>query len=128
MSFGFKNIGTNYQYLVNKIFKNQIRQNMEIYVDDMLVKSKVTKIHVDDLRKAFANLWKCQMKLNPTKYTYKIASSKFFGFMVSNRVMEDNPRKIKAIYNTSLLRIIKDVQCLIERIAALNWFILKLAE
>lgn len=56
MRFSLKNAGTTYQHLVNKIFKDPIRWNMEVYVDDMLVKSKVVEAHIDDLREAFTIL------------------------------------------------------------------------
>ena len=56
MSFGLKNVGATYQHLVNKIFEHQINQNMEVYMDDMLVKSKALCYHVDDLKEIFATL------------------------------------------------------------------------
>jgi len=67
MPFGLKNAGATYQRLVNKIFSKQIGRNMEVYVDDMLVKSKEELGHLDDLRETFATLKQYQMKLNPSK-------------------------------------------------------------
>ena len=69
---------------------------MEVYVDDMLVKSK-SRSHIDDLVEAFATLWRYNMKLNPTKCTFGVTFSKFLGFMVSSRGIEANSEKIKAI-------------------------------
>lgn len=66
-------------------------------MDDMLVKSKVARTHINDLREAFATLRKYQMKLNPTKCTFGITSRKFFSFMVFNRVIEANLETIKAV-------------------------------
>ena len=54
MPFGLKNVGATYQRLVNKMFNKQISRNMEVYVDDMLVKSKEELAHLDDLRETFA--------------------------------------------------------------------------
>ena len=68
MPFDPKNVGATYQRLVNKIFKEQIDRNMEVFVDDMLVKSKSFMNHVADLEKTFGALQKYKMKLNPTKY------------------------------------------------------------
>ena len=65
MPFGLKNAGATYQRLVNKMFNKQIGRNMEVYVDDMLVKSKEKLAHLDDLREMFATLKQYQMKLNP---------------------------------------------------------------
>ena len=64
MPFGLKNAGATYQRLVNKMFNKQIGRNMEVYVDDMLVKSKEELAHLDDLRETFAILKQYQMKLN----------------------------------------------------------------
>lgn len=59
MPFGLKNTGTTYQQLVNKIFKEQIGYNIEVYADDMLVKSHALENHINDLEEAFATLHKC---------------------------------------------------------------------
>ena len=65
------------------MFREQIGRNMEIYVDDMLVKSKEELTHLDDLKETFATLRRYQMKLNPNKCAFVVASGKFLGFMVS---------------------------------------------
>ena len=83
MPFRLKNAGATYQRLVNKMFNKQIDRNMEVYVDDMLVKSKEELTHLDDFREMFATLKQYQMKLNPSKCVFGVASSKFLGFMVS---------------------------------------------
>ena len=83
MPFGLKNEGATYQRLVNKMFNNQIGRNMEVYVDDMLIKSKEELTHLNDLRETFATLRQYQMKLNPSKCAFGVASGKFLGFMVS---------------------------------------------
>ena len=83
MPFGLKNAGATYQRLVNKMFNKQIDKNMEVYVDDMLVKSKEELTHLDDLKKTFTTLKQYQMKLNPAKCIFGVASGKFLGFMVS---------------------------------------------
>ena len=72
MPFRLKNVGATYQRLVNKMFSKQIRRNMEVYVVDMLVKSKEE-----------STLRRYQMKLNPSKCTFGVVSGKFLGFMVS---------------------------------------------
>ncbi|XP_077226309.1 uncharacterized protein LOC143859514 [Tasmannia lanceolata] len=72
MPFGLKNVGATYQRLVNKLFRNQIGRNMEVYVDDMLVKSLSSQDHVSDLEETFQVLRDNKMKLNPTKCTFGI--------------------------------------------------------
>ena len=83
MPFGLKNAGATYQKLVNKMFNKQFSINMEVYVDDMLFKSKEELAHLDDLRETFATLKQYQMKLNPSKCVFSVGSGKFLGFMVS---------------------------------------------
>ena len=119
MPFGLKNAEATYQRLVNK----QIGRNMEIYVDDMLVKSKEELAHLDDLRETFTTLKQYQMKLNPSKCVFGVASDKFLGFMVSQRGIEANPEKVQAKINMVSPRTVKEVQKLTSRIAALNRFV-----
>ena len=123
MPFGLNNTGATYQRLVNKMFDKQIGRNMELYVDDMLVKSKEELAYLDDLRETFATLKQYQMKLNPSKCVFGVASGKFLGFMVSQRGIEENPEKVQAIINMASPRTIKEVQKLTRRIAALNRFV-----
>ena len=97
MTFGLKNAGATYQKLMNRMFHDQIGRNVKVYVDDMLVKSMEEENHMDDLRETFKTLRKYQMKLNPNKCAFGVYSGKFLGFMVSQRGIEANPDKIKAI-------------------------------
>ena len=69
--------------MVNQIFNEQIGRNMEVYVDDMLVKSKEEGSHLDDLNETFVTLRQYKMKLNPTKCAFEVSSRKFLGFMMS---------------------------------------------
>uniref|UniRef100_A0A2N9H0S8 Integrase catalytic domain-containing protein n=1 Tax=Fagus sylvatica TaxID=28930 RepID=A0A2N9H0S8_FAGSY len=122
MSFGLKNAGATYQRLMNRMFHDQIGRNVEVYVDDMLVKSKEEDVHLDDLRETFQTLRKYQMKLNPSKCAFGVYSGKFLGFMVSQRGIEANPDKIKAILEMQPPKSTKEVQRLTGRVAALNRF------
>ena len=83
MSFGLKNVGTTYQRLMNKMFAQQIRRNVQFYVDDMLVKSRREDDHLKDLNETFDTLRSYNMKLNPGKCTFGVTARKFLGFMVS---------------------------------------------
>ena len=77
MPFGLKNVRATYQRLVNMMFSKQIRRNMEVYVDDMLVKNKEEFAHLDDLKETFITLRQYQMKLNPNKCAFWVAFRKF---------------------------------------------------
>ena len=83
MPFKLKNARATYQRLVNKMFSKQIGRNMEVYMDNLLIKSKEEPAHLDDLKETFATLKQYQMKLNPSKCAFGVASDKSLGFMVS---------------------------------------------
>ena len=123
MHFGLKNAGATYQRLVNRMFSKQVDRNMEVYVDDMLVKSREELAHLDDLKETFTTFKQYQMKLNPAKCVFGIASGKFLGFMVSQKGIEVNPKKVQAIINMTSPKTVKEVQKLTGRIAALNGFV-----
>ena len=123
--FGLKNAGATYQRLVNHMFRPQIGQNVEVYVDDMLVKSQDEEIHLDDLQETFDTLRQYNMKLNPSKCAFGVSSGKFLGFMVSHRGIEANPDKIRAILDMKPSQNVKEVQSLTGRVAALNKFVSK---
>ena len=88
---------------------------MEVYVDGMLVKSQATKDHVADLKEAFATLRRYKMKLNPTKCAFGVTSGKFLEFMVLERGIEANPKKIRALKQMCPPKTIKEVQKLMVR-------------
>lgn len=125
MPFGLINVGATYQRLVNKMFKKQIGKTMEVYMDDMLVKSKRAEDHIADLAEMFHILRKYKMKLNPQKCVFGVESGKFLGFMVNHRGIEANPAKIKALLDMKSPTSVKQVQSLTGRIAALNRFVSK---
>ena len=125
MPLGLKNAGATYQRLVNHMFHPQIGRNVEVYVDDMLVKSRDKKIHLDDLQETFDMLKQYNMKLNPSKCAFGVSSGKFLGFLVSHRGIEANPDKIQAILDMKPPQNVKEVQSLTKRVVALNRFVFK---
>jgi len=125
MPFRLKNAGAIYQRLVNKMFAQQIERNVEVYVDDMLVKSTRGLSHLDDLRETFDTLRLYNMKLNPSKCVFGVASGKFLGFMVSQRGVEATSDKVWAIMEMAPSKNIKKLQSLNGRVAALNRFVFR---
>ena len=83
MPFGLKNAGATYQRLTNKMFVHQIGRNIQVYVDDMLMKSLREDDHLDNLKETFDTLQSYNMKLNPNKCALGVTAGKFLGFMVS---------------------------------------------
>ena len=128
MPFGLKNAGATYQRLMNKMFAQQIGRNVQVYVDDMLVKSRREEDHLEDLKETFNTLRSYNMKLNPGKCAFGVTTGKFLGFMVSQRGIEANPDKIRAIIEMAPPRNVKEVQSLNRKIAALNRFVSRATE
>ncbi|KAM1252522.1 hypothetical protein ACFX13_041349 [Malus domestica] len=107
------------------MFTEQIGRSMEVYVDDMLVKSKHVDQHITNLSETFTILKRYRIRLNPNKCAFGISSSKFLGFMISQRGIEANLEKIKAILDMKKPVTSKDIQSLIGKVAALTRFISK---
>ena len=109
--------------MVNRMFSHQIGRNVEVYVDDMLVKSKDEANHLDNFKEIFSTLRKYNMKLNPAKCVFAIALGKFLGFIVSQQGIETNPDKVKVIIEVKSPKTMKEVQSLTGKVVALNKFV-----
>ncbi|KAL0290959.1 UNVERIFIED_CONTAM: Retrovirus-related Pol polyprotein from transposon, partial [Sesamum radiatum] len=110
MPFSLKNDGATYQRLVDKIFRPQIGRNMKVYVDDMLVKSKKAEEHVKDLEETFSVLRKYKLKLNQAKCAFGVEGGRFVGFMMTQRGIEANSLKIKAIIDMKAPTCLNEAQ------------------
>ena len=98
---------------------------MEVYIDDMLVKSVKAELHITHLAEAFQVLKSYNTKLNPAKCSFEVFVGKFLCFIVNDRGIEANPDKIKVVLDMLPPSNIKDIQRLTERIAALSRFVSK---
>ena len=96
---------------------------MEVYIDDMLVKSTTVELHIAHLDEAFQILKEYNMKLNLAKCTFGVSIEKFLGFILNNRGIEANPDKIKVVLDMPSPLSITEVQRLTGRIAALSRFV-----
>ncbi|XP_074377708.1 uncharacterized protein LOC141719230 [Apium graveolens] len=123
MPFGLINAGATFQRMMDEIFKKQLGRNLEVYVDDMITKSKSSNNHCSDLRETFENVRRNNMRLNSLKCSFGLTSGKFLGFLVSQRGIEADPSQIKAIFEMKDPSTIKEVQRLTGCIAALRRFI-----
>ena len=110
------------------MFEPKLGKNIEIYVDDMVVKSKMVSKHLGDLGSTFNVLRKHKLWLNAFKCSFGMGSSKFLGYMVAHRGIEVNPNQIKVINDLKPPRNSKDVQKLTGMIVALNRFISRSAD
>ena len=108
---------------MNKMFAQQIKRNVQVYVDNMLVKSQREEDHLEDLRETFNTFRSYNMKLNLGKCAFGVTVGKFLEFMVSQKGIEANPDKIWAIIEMAPLRNVKEVQSLNSKVAALKRFV-----
>ena len=114
--------------MMTRIFESQLGKNIEIYVDDMVVKSKMVSEHLGDLRTIFEIFRRYKLCLNASKCSLGMGLGKFLGYMVTYRGIEVNPDQIKAINNLRSPRNPKEVQKLTGMVAALNKFIFRSAD
>ena len=91
MPFSLKNAGSTYQRMMTRMFEPQLDKNIEIYVDDMVVKIKMVSEHLGDLNGTFNVLRRHKLRLNASKCSFGMGSDKFLGYMVTHRGIEVNP-------------------------------------
>uniref|UniRef100_A0A2N9HB05 Uncharacterized protein n=1 Tax=Fagus sylvatica TaxID=28930 RepID=A0A2N9HB05_FAGSY len=110
MPFGLKNAGATYQRAMVTLFHDMIHHEIEVYVDDMIAKSRTAQDHLTDLRKLFQRLKKYQLRLNPNKCAFGVTSGKLLGFIVSGRGIEIDPAKLTATCEPLFKLLRKDVK------------------
>nr|CAN77128.1 hypothetical protein VITISV_003359 [Vitis vinifera] len=123
MPFGLKNAGATYQRLMTKIFEPLVGRTVEVYIDDIVVKSKTRGEHALHFQEVFHLLRKYDMKLNPSKCAFGVSAGKFLRFMVSQRGIEVSPDQVKAVMETPPPRSKKELQRLTGKLVALGRFI-----
>jgi hypothetical protein len=128
MPYGLKNALPTFVWAMSKTFGDLIWDRVEVYVDDIMVKTKRGSTLVEDLTLVFDKLRATRTKLNPDKCVFGVSTRKLLGFLVSHRGIEANPEKIKAIEAMRPPARIKDVQKITGSLAALSRFISRLAE
>lgn len=113
MSFDLKNVGATYQRLMDKVFHQQIGKNIEVYVEDMVVRSRSVREHVKDLAEVFGQVQRYGMRLTPTKCTFSVPARKFLGFMLTTLGIEANLDRCKTMLEMLSPQNLKEVQCLV---------------
>ena len=108
MSFGLKNAGATYQRVATTLFHDMMHKDVEVYVDDMIMKSQGKVDHLAALERFFERIRKFRLRLNPKKCTFGVTFGKLLGHMVSERGIEVDPDKIKAILDTLVPRTKKE--------------------
>jgi hypothetical protein len=128
MPYGLKNALSTFVRAMSKSFGDLIRDRVEVYVDDIVVKTKRGSTLVEDLTLVFDKLRVTHTRLNPEKCVFGVSARKLLGFLVLHRGIEANLEKIKAIETMRPPARIKDVQKLTGSLAALSRFISRLTE
>ena len=127
MTFGLKNAGATYQRAMNFIFHKLIGIIVEIYIDDVVVKSKGYKEHLADLRKTLECTRKHGLKMNPHKCAFGVSAGQFLGFMVHERGIEIGQKSITAINKVVAPENKKELQSLIGNINFIRRFVSNLS-
>src|ERR1044072_4168799 len=121
--FGLKNAEATYQRVMNTIFHDFIETFMQVYIDDVVIKSASKNGHLDHLRHAFERMRKHGLKMSPLKCAFGVVAGDFLGFVVHQKGIEINQNKTKVIFNTSPPGNKKQLQSLLGKINFLRRFI-----
>ena len=97
MPFRLKNVGATYQRMVIALLHDMMHNEVKVYIDDMIEKSKDREGHITNLRKFFERIKEYKLRLNPQKCTFGVTVEKLLGFLVSDRRIEVDLSKIKVI-------------------------------
>jgi hypothetical protein len=123
MPFGLINAGATYQRGMTTLFHDMIHKEIEVYVDDMIVKSSDEEQHVVYLKRMFERLRKYKLRLNPNKCTFGVRSRKLLDFIVSQRGIEVDPDKVRAIREMPAPQTEKQVRGFLGRLNYISRFI-----
>ena len=123
MPFGLKNTGAAYMRAMTIIFHDMIHKEIEMYVDNVIIKYRECSNHLTHLRKFFDRLRRYNLKLNPAKCAFGVPAGKLLGFIVSRRGIELDPSKIKTIQELPPPKMRKEVTIFLGRLKYISRFI-----
>ena len=126
MPFGLKNAGATYQRMATAMFHDMIHKEVEVYVDDMMVKSKTREEHPAALEKFLQRVEKYSLRLNPKKCVFGVTSGKMLGYTVSQKGIEVDPDKAKAIREMPIPKTEKEIRGFLGKLQFISRFIAKL--
>jgi hypothetical protein len=127
MTIGLKNAGATYQRALNLIFHDLLGVILEVYIDDIVVKSASLNPHLADLHLAFEKMRRYGLKINPLKCAFGVSAGKFLGFIIHEHGIEIDPKKIEAIRKVQAPTCKKDLQNFLRKVNYLRRFILNLS-
>ncbi|CAL8134521.1 unnamed protein product [Prunus armeniaca] len=123
MPFGLRNAGATYQRAMNSVFHDMIGHSLEVYIDDVVIKSPEEGNHMTNLRRAFLIMRQHKLKMNPKKCVFGVQAGNFLGFLVHQRGIEIDKNKAKSIIEALPPRNKKELQSLLGKINFLRRFI-----
>ena len=128
MPFGLKNVGTTYQRAATTLFHDMMHRDVEVYVDDMIVKSHDRADNLATLKRFFKRIRRFRLRLNPKKCTFRVTYGKLLGYMISERGIEVDLGKIRAILDMPPPRIETEIRGFFDRLQYINRFIARLID
>ena len=128
MSFGLKNVGATYQRAATTLFHDMMHKEVEVYVDDMIMKSRDRADHWAALERFFQRIRCFRLRLNPKKCTFEVTYGKLLGYMISERGIEANSNKIRAILDMSPPHTETEIRGFFGRLQYINRFIVRLTD
>jgi hypothetical protein len=128
MTFGLKNVGATYQRAMNYIFHELISRIVEIYIDDVMMKSLNHESHLEDVRKTLECTREHGLKMNPNKCAFGVSAGEFLGFLVHEGGIEVGKKSMKAIDEVVPPTNLKELQSLLGKINFVRRFILNLSQ
>jgi hypothetical protein len=127
VTFCLKNVGATYQRSMNLIFQDLLGIIIEVYIDDIVVKSASLNSHLADLRLAFEKMCRYDLKMNPLKCAFGVSAGKFLGFIVHEKGVEIDPKKIESIKKVQAPTCKKELQRFLGKVNYLRRFICNLS-
>jgi hypothetical protein len=128
MTFGLKNASATYQRAMNYIFHDLIGKLVDIYIDDVVVKSTLVEGHLGDVRQVLEQTRRFELKMNPKKCAFDVSAGQFLGFLVHERGIEIGLKSQEAVKRMVPPTTKKELQQLIGKINFVRWFISNLSE
>ena len=128
MSFRLKNAGATYQRIATTLLHDMMHRDVDIYVDDMIVKSRGRSNHLLALERFFEMIRQFRLRLNPKKCTFGVIYGKLLGYMVNKRGTEVDPDKIKVIFDMPVPRTEREVRGFLGRLQYISRFIARLID
>ena len=127
MPFGLKNAGATYQRTMTAIFHDMMHEEMEDYVDDIVVKSKTKTGHLQVLERVFKRCREYKLRMNPMKCAFGVSAGKFLGFLVHHKGISVDPAKTATIATMKRPTTVKELKNFLGRVSYIRRFVPGLA-